>query len=241
MATMTLAQLRAAAQNRADMAVSSFISDSEWTEMINASLAELHGLIVQSFGEDYFLTTADLSYAAGATTASVPADFFKIRGVDVLVSSGTPNRYATLRQFNWNTRNAWTSPGMVDMGVVSGWWSNLRYRVYQGSLLLTPPPGSAITVRLWYIPVVTVLSAESDTTATNDSLNGWLEYVIVDAAIKAKDKQESDTTTLQRQKAALIARIEGETANRDAGDAETIRDVNATGNSGWGMFGGGGW
>lgn len=240
MATMTLLELRTAARQRANQENSSFVSDDELDTYLNQSLAELHGLVVQAFGEDYFITETNLSYAAGAISASLPADFFKVRGVSVLVAEGTPNRYATLKQYNYNTRNAWASGAAPELGVATGWWSNLRYRVAQGSLYLTPPPNTAVTIRLAYIPVVTELSADGDTTATNDSLNGWLEFVIVDTAIKMKDKEETDTSTLQKQRESIVRRIEAETANRDAGDAETIRDVNATGNDA-GMFGGGWW
>ena len=237
MATMTLLELRTAARQRANQEESAFVSDDELDTYLNQSLAELHGLVVQAYGEDYFITETNLSYAAGAISASLPADFFKVRGVSVLIAEGTPNRYATIRQYNYNTRNAWSAPGSVEQGVATGWWSNLRYRVAQGSLYLTPPPNQAVTIRLAYIPVVTELSADGDTTATNDSLNGWLEFVIVDTAIKMKDKEETDTTVLQRQRDMIVRRIEAETANRDAGDAETIRDVNATGNNPWGGIG----
>lgn len=240
MATMTLTELKDAARQRADMVGNTFIAENELRSYINQSLGELHGLIVQAFGEDYFVTETDLSFAAGATTASLPSDFFKVRGVDVLLAQGTPNRYATLRQYNYNTRNQWTAPGATELGVASGWWSNLRYRVQQGVLELRPPPNNAVTIRLSYIPQFVELSSDSDSTQTNDSLNGWLEYVIVDAAIKMRDKQESDTSVLLRQRNAIVSRIESETSNRDAGDAETIRDVNATGN-GNSWPGGGGW
>jgi len=232
MAVKTLAELRTAAQQRADMSVSDFITTDEWTSYINQSLAELHGMIVQAYGEDYFVTETSLSYAANAISAALPDGCFKVRGVAALVSEGTPNRYVTLRQYNYNTRYAWTSPG-VGQGVVSNQWSNIRYRAENGLLKISPPPTTATTILLAWIPEVTELVDDADETEVNDSLNGWLEYVIVDAAIKAKDKQESDTSVLERQRERLVRRIEAETANRDAGDAETIRDVNASGNGSW--------
>jgi hypothetical protein len=84
-------------------------------------------------------------------------------------------------------------------------------------------------------------SVEGDS-ITADGVSGWLEYVITDAAIKAGQKEESDTTTLQFQKAALIKRIEAAAENRDAGSPATIADVQWT-NGTWPFgngFGGGG-
>ena len=75
-----------------------------------------------------------------------------------------------------------------------------------------------------------------------DGISGWLEYVITDAAIKMLQKEESDTSTLQFQKAALIKRVEAAGENRDAGSPATIADVQWT-NGTWPFgngFGGGG-
>ena len=64
----------------------------------------------------------------------------------------------------------------------------------------------------------------------------WSEYVIVDAAIKASQKEESDVSILMQQKMALIKRIEDSAMNRDVGQPDRISDTrNSTG------YGGGGW
>lgn len=240
MATMTLSELRTATRQRANFENNEFVTDSELDSYINQSLGELHGMVVQAFGEDYFITEVDLAYAANVAEADLPDDFFKVRTVEVLVTQGTPNRYVTIRQFNRNEINLYNSPGMVELGVINLWWSNLRYRLQGGKLILRPPPNSAITVRLAYMPQVTALVADDDETEPGDSVNGWLEYVIVDAAIKMRDKQETDTSVLREQRERIVKRIQSESANRDAGDGETIRDVNATGNGGWNWGWGGG-
>jgi hypothetical protein len=75
-----------------------------------------------------------------------------------------------------------------------------------------------------------------------DGISGWLEYVVTDAAIKMMQKEESDTSVLQLQKAALIKRVESAAENRDAGSPATIADVQWT-NGTWPFgngFGGGG-
>jgi hypothetical protein len=63
-----------------------------------------------------------------------------------------------------------------------------------------------------------------------DGLSGWLEYVIVDAAIKAMQKEESDVSVLMAQKKDLRVRLEQMAANRDVGTPGTVADVYATGN-----------
>lgn len=60
---------------------------------------------------------------------------------------------------------------------------------------------------------------------TIDGVSGWEEYIIVDAAIKCKDKEESDVTVLAARKGGLKQRIEGVAANRDPGTAARTADV----------------
>ena len=51
----TLAQLRASAQSAADMVGSNFVTDAEWTSWINGAAKELYGILVQKYGDDYFM------------------------------------------------------------------------------------------------------------------------------------------------------------------------------------------
>lgn len=67
----------------------------------------------------------------------------------------------------------------------------------------------------------------------------WLEYVVVDAAIKCMVKEESDPSALMAQKVALIQRLESAAENRDAGSPMTVQD-SIRANGGWGYGGVGG-
>jgi hypothetical protein len=99
----------------------------------------------------------------------------------------------------------------------------------------TPTPGASTRLQL-------SASSVGPGSLVADGVSGWLEYVVTDAAIKMLQKEESDTSTLQFQKAALIKRIEAAGENRDAGSPATIADVQWT-NGTWPFgngFGGGG-
>lgn len=61
--------------------------------------------------------------------------------------------------------------------------------------------------------------------ATMDGISGWEEYVIVDAAIKAATKEESDTSELRIQKQSMKERIEALSHGRDAGQAHHVSDA----------------
>ncbi len=69
-------------------------------------------------------------------------------------------------------------------------------------------------------------------TQTMDWINGWEEYVVVDAAIKILGKEESDATTMGARKAALVGRIASIAENRDQGAPGKTVDV--MGNYLWG-------
>lgn len=64
---------------------------------------------------------------------------------------------------------------------------------------------------------------------TSDGIGGWLEYVILDAAIKCMAKEETDSRVLQAQIARVEKRINDSASNRDAGAPPTVADTSRTG------------
>lgn len=195
----TLAQLRQRAQEESDNVNGDFISTSEWLSYINASYQELYGLIVTAYGEDYFVATPSTFVTDGINNLfSLPADFFKLLGVDLQVQASS--LWVTLKPFAFAERNRF---GLVN----------------------SPVPMAGQTVRLWYVPTLTLLAVDGDSTVK--TVNGWEEYIIVDAAMKALAKEESDVSVLMARKAQLVARIDAEAANRDAGSPAHIVDFYA--------------
>ena len=329
---MTLPELRLATRQRADMVNSQFVTDQEFNSYINASYYELYDLLVQKYGNDYYMKEYSFMLQGNVTRYDLPEDFFKLLGVDLSISDG-PDGYVSLRPFTLAERNRYSTANVQTwIGV-----TNLRYRLSANKLWFTPSPNMGQKIRIWYVPrlkalvdpvtltiaaqpeegdllyidsnyidvyglsgsnvietasniaeavngygwgveatvagnvvnfqLSTVLSASfsvvnqsqavapsiqtrlvlsgpsmSGDTLTADGVSGWLEYVVTDAAIKALQKEESDTTTLQFQKQALIKRVESAAENRDAGSPATIADVQWT-NGTWPFgngFGGGG-
>lgn len=236
---MTLAEIRTAARQRADMTASQFVTDAEFNSYINSSLAELYDLLVTSYGNDYYATTANITTVTGQDRYALPADFFKLLGVDLAIqgTAGSANAtYVSLRPFNMTERNRYTTASVQTwVGV-----TNIRYRLSANSLWLTPTPQNGQSLRLWYVPRVIPLVNDADVA---DGVSGWLEYVVVDAAVKALQKEESDVSVLLAQKTALTQRINAAAANRDAANPATVADTQFTSGA-WpynGGFGGGWW
>lgn len=222
--TITLLQLREQSRQRADMQNSEFITDSELTNYINSSIAELTDLLISCYENDYNISTYSFTTTANVNSYALPADFYKLRGVDTKLLNGSADWYS-LRPFNFNERNrnqdwAW--------GLMSG--PGVRYRLLGGNLYFSPAPDSAFQCKLWYTPVATKLAADADT--LND-LNQYAEYVITDAAIKMLQKEESDVSVLVMQKSALVKRIQEMASNRDSGQPESISDIYAENDDHW--------
>lgn len=64
-----------------------------------------------------------------------------------------------------------------------------------------------------------------DDKAVMDGIAGWEEFIVIDAAIKALIKEESDITALVLQRQELVDRIQGMAEGRDAGQAQHVSDA----------------
>tara|TARA_R110002126_G_scaffold172712_6_gene321517 strand:- start:2861 stop:3547 length:687 start_codon:yes stop_codon:yes gene_type:complete len=215
--TTTLAQLRTRARERSDQENSTFVSPTELLSYINASYQELYDILVGKY-EDYYTTKTTSVIASGDSTITLPTDFYKLRGIDFKLDTNT---WVAVGKFNFIERNV-LNRSIVRRGAG---FRETQYRVIGGEVQIEPEDSADGTYRIWYTPLPTLLSAETDTI---DGIQGWEEYVIIDVAIKMMAKEESSTTHLEREKAAMLTRIESMAANRDSGQPETISDTTNT-------------
>ncbi len=196
---ITLLEIRNRCKMESDNVGQTFISDFEWDEYIRGSYRELYGLIVQAFGNDYFVQAP----AAGYTFVTdginqyfnLPDEFFKLLGVDLQVSS--PNFWVTLKPFAFAERN-------------------------RLSISNNPTPQAGQTIRILYVPRLCPPTVDGDVV---DGINGWEEYIVIDAVIKALTKEESDVSIFMARKQAIIDRLNSEVENRDAGASACIVDT----------------
>lgn len=213
---ITLAELKAQSRQRSDMEESEFVSDSELTTYINSSIAELHDLLIASYCDDYIMEEHQFTSDGTSIAYALPADFYKVRGVDVQYGS----QWVTVKRFNFNMRNqqanqvALTFLGQPDV----------QYRLVGSEIRFSRVPDGTAQFRIFYHPVAVKLVADSD---EFDDVNQYSEYVVVDAAIKMLQKEESDVQVLFAQKEALRQRIIAMAANRDANEPASVSDVYA--------------
>lgn len=246
---MSLGALRLRSQQKADMVNSNFVDTSEWNFFINQSVLELYNLLITCY-EDYYLappvlfTTNGSTYMYplpdGATTfladqtfaPVVAPPFYKLMGVDLSIQSSA-NGFVTVNKFTFQDRNRFVYPNTAS--TIYGVF-NLQYRVLGNNIQFIPTPSGNQQIRLWYIPRLPLLLQDTD--LTNTGISGWLQYVIVRAAIYALTKEESDTSALTQELAFLKTTIEETAMNRDAGQPDRITDVRS--NGWWGPNYGGG-
>lgn len=227
MASVTLTTLRARTRERADMVNSTFLTDAATSldALINEGVQELHQLLVQHYGENYTVSSSSTSTVAGTSTYALPSDFFKLLGVDLVMSA---TETYDLKRFNWKERNIYKGASQ---------WGALtlpQYSLEGSNLRVYPAPAGVYTLTMWYVPMLSLLVSGSDTV---NFANGWERFVVLSSAIKAMKKEESDTRDLERELNILKADIIAGAESRDEGAPNQAVDQEAIDNTAyWGGF-----
>ena len=221
--TTTLQNLIDRVRQRADMEGSTFVTDAEVIGYINVAMAEIHDILVDRY-EDYYVSSESFTLPAD-NPGTLPNAFYKALGVD-FNAGGTTYR---LRRFSFQERNVYNSPAMV-----AGRVTNTLYAIQGAEIKFIPSPTVSGTATLYYVPeaqqFATSGSGFMDVTVVTTApavAFGYEEYVVVDAAIKCLQKEESDVQMLMVQKQQLKERIENAASNRDQGEPTAITDSRA--------------
>lgn len=196
MALVTLTTLRARTRERADLVGSAFVTDGadSLDSWINEGVARLHEKLVEAYGEEWSSVTSPLTTIAGQTDYALPANFYKLYGVDLNIGGRARTILPYTRLMRGRQRDR-----------IDGWQAQPRYLLTHGSIRFLPAP-AATTGTLYYAPIATTLVAPADTV---DLLPSWDRYIVLYAAVQALIKEESDHRPLQEQ----LDRMEAELAS----------------------------
>lgn len=199
----TRLQMRSDAYVAAGMSAG-VIDTADADQMVVEACGELYDLLVSTFERWYTTsTTSGTTIATGADSFALPVDFLRLVALDYQVGSD----WIDVEPFNFGDRNQ----------------RNVRgYDIVGSTLYVRPTTLAPGSYRLWYTPRFPGLANDS---ATFDGINGWEEYAVVDAAIRMRDAEESDSVQLQTRKAALTRRIQMAARQRIAGRSRKPRDV----------------
>lgn len=245
MAVVTLATLVAKARKRADMVNSTFLSDTEWKELVlsgvQALRQRLHGA-----GQEWERLTAEMDTVPGQALYNLPTDFYRLQALMAnrvqLVPGATPGTWyahdsdatgwiplfpfelAELPQLLSRTDGrAETASYRLrgvreEVGVMSPVTTPVR------KLEIRPTPRQAFTLRLEYLPLTLLNTSD---TAPIEGLDGFEEIPVLQAAIYALDKEETSATHLKEWLAREEARLAEVAAAQDMGRPERVVDVYA--------------
>jgi len=201
---------------------SEFVSDAEFNRYISASHAELYELLVKA-NPDFYQKSQTLTGTGSVKTFACAADYYGTLSVDYIEDS-TGGYYRPLLRIDQSNRNLYGATGGPSRG----------YRfIYNTTtpttpmLELIPTPGNGETYRHMYTVAPSDLTADADIV---DGVAGWEEYIVIDAAMKALDKEESTTAAnaLRKEKAEIRQRIEDMVENRTIGSVGRIGSVGSS-------------
>jgi hypothetical protein len=222
--TRTLAQLRTEVEQRADIPTSSSSGtrflDTEINRYINQSIRRFVGFLIGNYSESYFRASSTISVSSGTRSYSLPSDFYQLISFVVTIDGTrvhlerTPNELQDIDTDNY------------------GWTQGYpTYRVLSSTVVFDPTPRASYTVTVNYHSLLfcfnsggTAITDLSSDTDYLDGFNGWEEWVINDAAIKCKLKDEEPIVELQAVNDRIEQEIRRASANRDAGRPPRVRN-----------------
>lgn len=213
MESTTVATLKTQVREAANMENSQFVSDSELLRYIDMSYADLYDILVEAFENYYTLGPIAYSVTSG-NVIPYPADFYKLVGLDMNFGGS----FYPLKSFEFQERGRWVNANkLAYVGII-----NAAYKLMGSGIVLYPESSAAGNYRYWYIPRRTILTTDASVV---DGVNGWQQYIVVDAAIKCLQKEESDASHLLAEKNSLLERIRSMARKRDASSPRKISDV----------------
>lgn len=155
---MQLSEIKTLARAKADEPdTTGFVPESELESFVNQGYRHVYLKIVQRF-EDYFITNSTISTVSGTASYALPTDFLKIIKVEARSASSTSdNDYIRVDRLNIGNDYADVrAPLRNYLGPVFG------YYLAGNNMVVRPVPDSSLTIRVWYVPSPTALSAATD-------------------------------------------------------------------------------
>ncbi|WP_146644938.1 hypothetical protein [Labilithrix luteola] len=218
---MTLADLKARALQRANLeGATQFITSDELTDIVNGSIAEWCDEVRQTtWNGTYSRSSYSFTTSGNQKTYALPADFLSMISVDLFATFGAAP--VAIYAFQEEQRNRFNA-GPFSTGF--GFSCPAYYQIQGQNIALIPLPAGAYQVTLNYVPTAPRLTDPDDTL---DSINGWEEFIVLDAAIKCLIKAGEHETIqlLEGRLSAQRERIRAMASRRDQQTAEQVHVI----------------
>lgn len=199
---ITLLSMRTALQNRGGFTstTSADLTPTILNDFINEGVAQVWDLL-KGKSDDRLVTSTTLATAVGVATVNLPATFYALRKLEI-VDSSTPSGFRRLRSHDLDASHLYATL----------YGKAYRYRLQGSTIVLVPTPQAIESLRLWYIPLPTVLAADGD---TFDGYNGYERLIYQYAWRSCLERQDLDTTNADRAIAKFEADIKAAADGRD--------------------------
>lgn len=203
-------------RQRADMENTNFVTDAEVIKFLDQGYRKFYNLVTTEY-ENYYVSETNITLVASQEDYDLPSDFYKLLGFDLV----TGDKRFTMFPWTLNERNR----------LINGWIGRpVRYILKGGKVKFTPTPTAPGTVVCYYVPSPTALTTSSQSV---EVFNGYDEFIMLDAAIKCLQKEESDTAVLERERDRMEKIIIETMRGRDAGFPQRVTDITRVNDRAW--------
>ncbi len=219
----TLLALRTRFYARFDSGQAGYVGVPEANSLINEGARHLHNWVV-SEAEYYIWKEYTLPLVQGQSDYPLPADFQKLlklfapmvyMGISA-VPNWRPIRRLMPEEYRGQNFGIYQGPQPLLMQA---------YMMLGQTLRVFPvPPSNPGNLLMWYVPQYKDLVNDTDVSeVSNDP--GWDEFVINQAVIAARIKEESDTSQLEARQQQIMQMMQTAMINRDMGKKAHVVDV----------------
>jgi hypothetical protein len=221
---VTLAQLRKQFYNRFDVGAQNYIQTDEANTLINEGASHLHNWLVTE-AEYLIWQESQIPLVPGVSDypfAPTVQKLLKLFGPAYNPSSVSTPAWMPLHRI---MPQEYRGGNMGALNTIQPFWP-YGYMLMGQTLRIIPTPQKAMTLLMWYVPVYVDLVADTDTTELA-LVPGYQEFIINQAVIGARIKEESDTSALERRQQQIMVLMQAAMINRDMGQPQHVVDVSS--------------
>jgi len=212
--TITVADLEKKIRWRCSQDNSFFVKQDELIAYIDEAATELHDLLISRFA-DYYIQYADFTTDQGVDVYQLPADFLKLRGLDLIKD----NTYK-IEAFPFEERERYVNAKSQSLP-----FNVMKYCILGNTILLAPTPQAGLSMRLWYTPALPIITKSNQQLS---SFNGWTSLIIASVCAMIANKAEESPTPFLNEKKDIIKRIEEAAQMRDSSGSGRVVDTAGT-------------
>ena len=213
MRALKLANLITQVRDRADLQDTLFVKDEEIERYLDQAYFGLYNEIVEA-SEDYFTTS--FKFKAIGRQLVLPADFYKLRAVDLFYG----NYFYTLRPVKMQERQDYQHASAYYRPYrIAGWHDIYRYNIEGEKITFFTQEAQTGVYVMHYVPQPKKVGEAASLPV------GWENYLICKAAQMCRVKEESSYREFALMADEELNRIRKICQQRDMSYSETIIDV----------------